>query len=82
LYTLDLGYTVELCHQLCQDDRNCQFFSLSTAPSDDGVIKAGVCKIYGNGACSFKEKADLSLYAKSNYHEDVIYEDGSCTVQI
>jgi hypothetical protein len=65
-------YTELTCHQKCQEDYECETFS---------VTAAGACKLYNYGACTHSVTAviDTTLYSRSAFREIPLTIADRCT---
>jgi hypothetical protein len=67
-------HTQYTCHELCQEDKDCESFDLF----DDGT-STSTCKLYHNGICESGDETNTNMYAKSNFWEDPLVLNGRCT---
>jgi hypothetical protein len=69
------SYTIDTCHQLCQEDQRCQSFTVSTG---------GACNLFNDGVCTKVVLSGTTSYVKSDYYEDPFYTiaGGICTHKI
>jgi hypothetical protein len=72
-------YDLMTCHQKCQEDKECEMFSI--ALGNDDAAQNGICKLYNYGACtkSTSEVLNTNLYARSAFREISLTIPDRCT---